>query len=495
MPSSHLSQRGHYEEPHGILSDLIPYFDSIEQDPFNDKINPHGIINLGLAENMLCEQELTTKLVSLQAWSPNLNHYGNPLGELSFREELRPGLAGDFPWIYPALGELSFHFFHDHFHLDNSTQLDCDRMIITSGAAGAFVVYSYMLTDARDVILIPSPYYSYIDHNVSVITENQVVRCPLIDQKNGSFYLSRQCFERGYNESLEKGLNPRMILLINPSNPLGDVYDEAILLPILQFAAEKSLHVVIDEIYALSTFADCPFRSILSYQLLLPDPDRTHFLWSFSKDFSLNGARVGVMYAGTTDLCHLARKINFLFVPSRNTQYLLQQLISDREWMHFYITLNQRRLTERYRKVKAALEMIEGVKVRCSYAGFFIWLDLRDLMPDEPAFDDEIHLFEQLFHYARTFLLRGQALGCTQPGWFRMVFSVDEIVICEALRRMKVALTINSSLIRTDFTCLTFQHRPISPSCSDSNFDLAVDSSSQDFDSDHLCSDHSENDI
>lgn len=475
MPSGQLSSRGRYEEPHGILSDLIPYFDRIEQDSFNDKSNPHGIINLGLAENMLCEKELTAKLVSLQAWSPTLNHYGDPLGELSFREEL-------------------CHFFHDHFHLDDSIQLDCDRMIITSGAAGAFVVYSYMLTDPHDVILIPSPYYSYIDHNVSVVTENQVVRCPLIDQESGSFYLSRECFEHGYNESLAKGLNPRMILLINPSNPLGDVYNETTLLPILQFAAEKSLHVVFDEIYALSTFADCSFRSILNYQLVLPDPDRTHFLWSFSKDFSLNGARVGVMYAGTTDLCHLARKINFLFVPSRNTQYLLLQLISDREWMHFYIRLNQQRLTERYRKVKSALEMIEGVKVRCSYAGFFIWLDLRALMPDEPTFDDEIHLFEQLFHYARIFILRGQALGCTQPGWFRMVFSVDEIVICEALRRMKVVLTINTSLIRTNFTRLILQHRSQSPSCSDSSIDPPEYSSSQDCDSDHHCSDHSEND-
>jgi aspartate/methionine/tyrosine aminotransferase len=264
MQSNHLSLRGSHEETNGVLSDLIPYFHRIEQDPFNDKTNPYGIINLGLAENMLCEQELTTKLASLQAWSPTLNQYGCPLGELSFQEEL-------------------CRFFHDHLHLNDSIELKPDRMIITGGAACAFVVYSYMLTDINDVILIPSPYYSYIDHNVSVVTENQVVRCPLIDQDNGLFQLSRRCFEHGYNESLAKGLNPRMILLINPNNPLGDVYDETTLLPILQFAAEKSLHVVIDEIYALSTFVTCSFQSILNYQSVLPDPDRTHFLWSFPR--------------------------------------------------------------------------------------------------------------------------------------------------------------------------------------------------------------------
>jgi len=124
-------------------------------------------------------------------------------------------------------------------------------MIITSGAAFAFVVYSYMLTDINDAILIPSPYYSYIEHNVSVVTENHVVRCPLINQHNSSFKLSRESFAHGYNNALAEGLHPRMILLINPNNPLGDVYDETTLLPILQFAAEKCLHVVIDEILCI----------------------------------------------------------------------------------------------------------------------------------------------------------------------------------------------------------------------------------------------------
>lgn len=473
MLFSSLSMRGSHQEPDGVLSNLIPYFHHIEQDPFDHETNPHGYINLGLAESLLCKQELTSKLTSLQAWSPALSQYGDPLGELPFREEL-------------------CQFFHDHLHLSDVIQLQCDRMIITGGAACGFVVYSYMLTDPNDMILIPSPYYSYIDHNVSVVTENHVFRCPLIDQNNGLFQLSRQCFEHGYHQCLANGLNPRMILLINPNNPLGDVYDETTLLPILQFAAEKSLHVVIDEIYALSTFVNCPFRSILNYQSLLPDPDRTHFLWSFSKDFSLNGARVGVMYVGTTDICHLSSKINFLFVPSRNTQYLLLQLISDREWTRSYIALNRQRLTERYRQVKRALEMIEGVKVRQSHAGFFLWLDLRNMMPDEPTFDDETHLFEQIFNCARIFVLRGHMLGCTQPGWFRMVFPINELVINEALCRMKMVLTNNSSVTKHECAQEVFEDSPMSSLCHNPDSDLFEDNSSDSFDSETVCLDISE---
>jgi aspartate/methionine/tyrosine aminotransferase len=173
----------------------------------------------------------------------------------------------------------------------------------------------------------------------------------------------------------------------------------------------------------------------------------------------LNGARVGVMYAGTTDICQMSSKINFLFVPSRNTQYLLLQLISDREWIRSYIALNRQRLTERYIQVKLALEMIEGVKIRRSHAGFFIWLDLRNFMPIEPTFDDEIRLFEHLFDRAGIFILRGQTLGCTQPGWFRLVFSVNETMICEALRRMKTALTISSGVTKDEHIQTTLGRR------------------------------------
>lgn len=417
-----LSYRSRQHNPNSTLCTLEPYWKRVALNSFDQHTNPYGIINLGIAENMLCEKELIDKLRSLHTWMSSLNQYGDPIGELTFRKEL-------------------CNFFHDMFHLDDGVQLTPNRMLITGGAAGAFIVYSYMLTDVNDAMLVPSPYYSYIDHNVSVLTENQIIRCPLLDQITGEFRLSREIFERGYIEAQSKGLNPRVIILINPSNPLGDVYDESTIYPILEFAAEKRMHVIVDEIYALSTFHTQSFQSILNYHLSLPDPDRTHFLWSFSKDLSLSGARVGVMYMGTEEMCKVAAKVNFAFTPSRSIQYTFEQLVSDRKWMHAYIALNRQRLTRRYFHVKSSLEKIEGVKIRPSHGGLFIWADLRGLLPDKASFHDEKQLFEHLFDCAGVFVLRGLTLGCAETGWFRFVFSVNEIMMTEALIRIKKALT------------------------------------------------------
>lgn len=66
------------------------------------------------------------------------------------------------------------------------------------------------------------------------------------------------------------------------------------------FCGENDLHLISDEIYALSVFdnpetpAAVPFRSVLSLDLdKLIDPRFLHVLYGASKDFCANGLRMG----------------------------------------------------------------------------------------------------------------------------------------------------------------------------------------------------------
>ncbi len=56
-----------------------------------------------------------------------------------------------------------------------------------------------------------------------------------------------------FMQAKSKGLNPRFLLLTNPNNPLGIVYRPNILLRCVEWARKRSLHTIVDEIYALST--------------------------------------------------------------------------------------------------------------------------------------------------------------------------------------------------------------------------------------------------
>jgi aspartate/methionine/tyrosine aminotransferase len=303
---------------------------------------------------------------------------------------------------------------------------------------------SFLLGDPNDVFLIPAPYYTAFDHDISALSNCAIFRCPLLEQDNGKFRFSVEIFQHGYDEAINQGLRPRGIIIINPSNPLGDIYDEKSIEPVLKFAAEKELHVIFDEIYALSLFENQSFQSMFNYQTI-PDPKRTHFVWSFSKDFALSGLRLGVLYAGSNDLCLPAASFNFIQVPSTITQEIVSELLSDDQWIDSYIKLNSLRLTEQYEKVKKKIKTIDQrISIRPAQAGFFIWTDFRLLLHDI-TFEEELRLFDIMFDHG-VYISAGFNLGCSQPGWFRIIFSVKEKWLDEAVKRIKSALdTYNQS--------------------------------------------------
>jgi hypothetical protein len=63
-----------------------------------------------------------------------------------------------------------------------------------------------------------------------------------------------------------EGCAVKALLLTNPSNPLGVVYTPAELTVAVTWALHKGMHVVVDEVYASSVFADggSPFVSALA---------------------------------------------------------------------------------------------------------------------------------------------------------------------------------------------------------------------------------------
>ncbi|CAF3245078.1 unnamed protein product [Rotaria socialis] len=400
------------------VTQILKKFLLVQKNPYDEESNPNGICNCGVAENYLCENELISKLQSIQVWQKSHMYYPCSQGLLSLRKAL-------------------CDFFQKIFELNH--QLDPDRMMISSGLSGIISLLSYVIGDRDDVFLISSPYYTAFDHDISAFSNCATYRCPLLEQDTGKFIFSVEIFKRGYDDAVAKGLRPRGIIIINPNNPIGDIYDEQTIQPVLDFAAEKNLHVIIDEIYALSLFEDQkPFQSMLNYSSIV-DPKRTHFVWSFSKDFALSGVRLGVAYAGSSELCSSANAINFIQIPSNIVQEIATTLISDCQWIDSYTKLNRSRLTQQYKKFQKAIENIDNrIYIRPAKAGFFIWADLRLLLHDI-TFEEEIRLFQSIFEHG-LYLVTGSFLGCAQPGWFRIIFSIRETWIDEAIKRFKLGL-------------------------------------------------------
>ena len=111
-------------------------------------------------------------------------------------------------------------------------------------------------------------------------------------------------------EELERLVTPKTKLLVicNPSNPTGQVYDNKLIKGFLEFARQKDLYVLSDEIYSEFVY-DCKHVSALSYDT----DERTLIVSGMSKSYAMTGYRVGFTRA-RADYVELATKLQEAFV-------------------------------------------------------------------------------------------------------------------------------------------------------------------------------------
>lgn len=102
-------------------------------------------------------------------------------------------------------------------------------------------------------------------------------------------------------ESYRNSARPiKALVLSNPHNPLGRCYSRETLEQCFKFCQQYQLHLISDEVFALSVFESqdlpnpAPFVSALSLDptALGCDEGKVHVVWSMSKDLAATGIRL-----------------------------------------------------------------------------------------------------------------------------------------------------------------------------------------------------------
>ncbi|CAL1546537.1 unnamed protein product [Lymnaea stagnalis] len=400
----------------------IKYNQKIGADIYDPDTNPQGYVDLGLAENKLCADLITEKLKSMPEDTDELElrYYPDVRGLSSFRNSLKKFIEDEFHPVKP---------------------LDVNNIVVACGVTALLDALGFALADEGDYIMTTSPYYYRIKNDFSERAAVNTLEVPLVAKpKTGwvkPYTLDVDAMIDAYLDAERKGQRVKALLLVNPNNPLGDVYSANQLSAVLDFAARYQLHVIVDEIYAMSIFdPDVKFTSVLS--LYHPDPDRVHFLWGFSKDFGLSGYRCGVLYSKNQKLINYMACLGLYQQTAPAIQRRLKYLIDDTEWLRqTYFPALRERL---HRNHKLFYDEITkcGVTVHHSSGGIFIWMDASMYLP-QPTFKGEEWLFEQ-FLKEKVFLLPGQACYSSDPGYFRIVFTLEDSRSLEGIRRIQNVL-------------------------------------------------------
>lgn len=415
--------------------------------------NPDGIVNLAVAENTLMTDYLARYFKDRFSLRPVNFTYGD---SLAGNRHLRNSLA---------------NLFNDHFHPHKSVV--ADELIAGAGLLPMISQLGKALVDSGNAIMLLRPYYHGFDialESLDGIKLHGVGPVPLDDM----FTIREvEYFELALQEAKASGTgaNFQAVLLVNPQNPFGRCYPREVLESYCRFCEQHDLHLISDEIYALSTFSSCdnptptPFSSILSIDLdaINVKDTRVHMLYGMSKDFDANGFRAGVLHTRHEELYQSLLATSIFSIVSSPAAELWASLLDDKEGLAEYIQENCEALKEAYEHLTNWLKT-HGVPYVPSAAGHFLMVDFRRVLSsfDEDSeglgvgetmgfkglksMEEREHaLVEYLAKVAKVVLNPGASLHMPEPGWCRLTFTLPRWMMDTALRRMEQAFGWESS--------------------------------------------------
>ena len=427
-----------------LLTPTLPYISGYLkclQDHCDPYTNPRGYIPLCVSENKLVVELLGIRLMQIETASRAFSDssvycYNNTLGLPGAREALAYFLAKHF--LFPEQTNMSF--------LDALSYISPELVCYGSGASSLVSHLALCLAERGDAVLIPAPYYAAFDVDLKIIAG--CIAVPVHCSGDPSKGPSTRDLEDAAVAAELKGMRCRILLVTNPTNPLGTIYSPEVMKETIEWARSRDMHTICDEIYALSTH-EGQFESILrtlDNQL----GDNIHHIWALSKDFGASGFRMGTLYTQNQRLLQSLANLNIFSGVSHPMQMIIAELFLDDNWVFDFLHLARQKIRSSYDLCTRMLEEMV-IPFFPARAGLFVYADFSSLLP-EPTAEGEAKFTSLLLDAARIIMTPGLAQHDQKPGMFRICYCfVSPELLSIAMQRLdNVIVKIRTHRINWD---------------------------------------------
>ena len=360
--------------------------------PYDAITDPQGYIPLCVAENRLVWDLLRPEMAACRDVPHRVVCYDAMTGSMDFRERLGRFMERTFL----------------------TRRFRPEQIAVLAGAGAILEVLFHALADPGDGVLVPTPSYAGFWPDLGLRDGLAIVPVPCSSEDG--FRLTADRLDRA---AAGAGRPVRALLFTSPNNPLGTVYAPEEIDAVLDWAEGAGIHVVFDEIYALSVFGPRAFTSCAARRS--PLGERVHVVWAFSKDFGASGLRCGVLVSENEDVMAAVAALAYWSCCSGDTQYLLGAMISDDAWADAYVAEMRRRLGGVYGRVAGELDAA-GIPYLPAQAGLFLLADLRRFLA-APTWEGEHALWRRILDEANVNLTPGSACRIAEPGFMRLCFA------------------------------------------------------------------------
>jgi aspartate/methionine/tyrosine aminotransferase len=135
----------------------------------------------------------------------------------------------------------------EYIHARDGIASDPEAIFLTDGASkGVQAALRLLIASERDGILVPIPQYPLYSATITLYG-GALVPYHLVE--SAQWRLSREVLERACEAARARDVRPRAICVINPGNPTGGVLDEKNVEAVIDFARERGLSILADEVY------------------------------------------------------------------------------------------------------------------------------------------------------------------------------------------------------------------------------------------------------
>jgi aspartate/methionine/tyrosine aminotransferase len=307
----------------------------------------------------------------------------------------------------------------------STRHMECtpEMVFATDSAASAMAVIARAGLQAGDEVLIPDP--------VDFLFQHPVQRAGAVPVR---MRVTPATFAAEFIAAMQASITPRtrMLWLCNPHNPLGVVYSREWLAAVAQWATERRLRILSDEIWSDIVYPPHHHVAIAS---LSPEIARnTVTVYGFSKNFALAGLRVGCVVCANAEW----RQQIIAASDAESTVYgvavlsqvaVIAALEEGREWLRQFVAHLQ---AQRDYTVER-LGQWPKVRVTEPQGTYIIFPDVSSLTSDSQQF------CEQLRQQAKVALVPGAErwFGPGASGHVRICFATSRRILQEAFDRME----------------------------------------------------------
>jgi len=287
MSNESLSSRGQRLLNTELRIDIEVSFEA-SKNIYDPITNPDGVFPLSIAENRLNWEAIKQKFkqISTEKDIPDwVLGYTSPLGHIEFRQAIA-------------------NFYEKYFR---TTAINPELVGCSPGATGIVEVSTFLLAEENDVIALPAPAYPVYRQdmgNIPRVNRHDIITHHNISELGHGPLLNLQDLDETKKELELGGKRFRALLITTPDNPTGLIYSKSHLEELANWCITNSIHLIVNEIYALSlidiSLSDIkedypnpvPYDSFLNI-MAERKSDYLHHWYSFSKDFGISGSRVG----------------------------------------------------------------------------------------------------------------------------------------------------------------------------------------------------------